>query len=105
MVSAKLLYNRIGTEQAQKLATILTEHATLKSLCGNQGDNPILDMSDQELCADGAIMLAPEIVANGALTKLKIGRNLLGGYRDVHYHWTSDLTGINALAAAIPECK
>jgi hypothetical protein len=36
--SANLLMNRIGTEQAQALAKILKEHATLKSLCGNKGN-------------------------------------------------------------------
>ena len=104
-MSVKLLNNRIGPEQAQTLAATLTAHATLKSLCGNEGDEPTLDMGNLELCADGTIMLAPEIVANGALTQLNVRINLLGGYRNVHGCWTSDLAGVRALAAAIPACK
>ncbi len=70
--SANLLNNKIGGEQAQNLATILKEHASLKSLCGNKGDETVLDMSSKNLGADGAIMLAPEIVANRALTSINL---------------------------------
>ena len=72
MVSVNILYNGISTKQAQNLATVLKEHATLKSLCGNKGDESELDMSGKNMGTDGAIMLAPEIVANGALTSLNI---------------------------------
>ena len=75
LVSANLLNNGIDAEQAQNLAAILKEHATLKSLCGNKGDETELDMSGQNLGGGGAIMLAPEIVANGALENLHIGAN------------------------------
>ena len=75
LVSANLLNNKIGIEQAQNLATILKEHAVLKSLCGNKGDETALDMSGKSMGADGAIMLAPEIVANGALVKFDISNN------------------------------
>ena len=78
LVSANLLNNDIGTKQAQNLATILKEHATLKSLCGiNKGNETELDMSGKEMGADGAIMLAPEIVANGALKSLNLASNRL----------------------------
>ena len=72
MVSVNILNNNIGNEQAQNLVVILKEHATLKSLCGNKGDETELDMSGKKLRAEGAIMLAPEIVANGALTSLDL---------------------------------
>eukprot|EP00935_MAST-01C_sp_MAST-1C-sp1_P000641 g641.t1 len=75
LVSANLLNNDIGIEQARNLATVLKEHATLKSLCGNKGDEEELKMSGKGMGADGAIMLAPEIVANGALEKLLMGAN------------------------------
>ena len=78
MVSANLLHNSIDIKQAQKLAAVLNEHPTLKSLCGNKGDETELDMSGKEMGADGAIMLAPEIVANGAMTILDISNNQLG---------------------------
>ena len=75
LVSVNLLNNAIGAEQAQNLVAILKEHASLKSLCGNKGDETELDMSGKNMGADSAIMLAPEIVANGALTSLNILNN------------------------------
>jgi hypothetical protein len=45
MTSVNLLKNEIGIEQAQALASILKLHPTLKSLCGNRGDEIELDMS------------------------------------------------------------
>ena len=97
---ANLLNNEIDVEQAQNLATILREHATLKSLCGNQGNETELDMSGKEMGADGAIMLVPEIVANGALTSLNMSSNQLCGV-DRWGHGTYDASGVTALADAI----
>ena len=102
MVSVNILNNKIGAEQAQNLVTILQEHPTLKSLCGNKGDETELDMSGKEMGADGAIMLAPEIVANGALTSLDISSNNIAPYAGGGKYVMS---GVTALAAAIPECK
>jgi hypothetical protein len=45
--SVNLLKNNIGVEQARALVIILKEHSTLKSLCGNTGDETELDMSDK----------------------------------------------------------
>jgi hypothetical protein len=67
--SVNLLKNDIGVEQARALVSILKEHPTLKSLCGNNGDETELDMSGKMDCAEDAIMLAAEIVDNGAMTK------------------------------------
>ena len=92
-----ILNNNIGTEQAENLAAILKEHTTLKSLCGNTGDETELDMGSKEMGADGAIMLAPEIVANGALTSLNVSNNHIG--------YGGNMSGVQALAAAIPECR
>ena len=83
--SVNILFNGIGTKQAQVLANILKEHATLKSLCGNMGDEMELDMSgkpNKRLDAGGAIMLAPEIAKNGALTKLDISENNIGAEQE-----------------------
>jgi hypothetical protein len=66
--SANLLGNRIGSDQAKALATILKEHSTLMSLCGNRGDETELDMSGKKIGVEGAIMLAPEIIDNGAMS-------------------------------------
>ena len=42
---------------------------------------------------------------NGALTSLNMSDNQLGGYEHDDGEWMSDMTGIEALAAAIPTCK
>jgi hypothetical protein len=68
-----LLKNEIPMEQAKALARILKEHPTLKSLCGNSGEETELDMSGAAIRAEYAVMLAPEIAGNGALTKLTFG--------------------------------
>jgi hypothetical protein len=72
-----LLQNNIPKEQAKGLASILKEHPTLKSLCGNSGEETELDMSGKNIGAEGAIMLAPEIAGNGALTSLNVSENNL----------------------------
>jgi hypothetical protein len=72
MSSVNLLKNKIGVDQAKALASILKEHPTLKSLCGNSGEETELDMSGK-MDAGDAIMLVPEIVDNGSLTKLMFG--------------------------------
>jgi hypothetical protein len=65
--SVNLLKNGIGPDQAAALVSILKEHPTLKSLCGNRGDETTLDMRGKINGADDVIMLAAEIVDNGAL--------------------------------------
>jgi Ran GTPase-activating protein (RanGAP) involved in mRNA processing and transport len=79
ILSVNLLQNSIGTDvttdQAEALASILKEHPTLKSLCGNRGDETELNMSGKKMGAGGATMLATEIVGNGAMTKLDISSN------------------------------
>ena len=43
---------------------------------------------------------------SGALTSLNLSDNgLVSGHYDDDSRWISDMTGIKALAAAIPECK
>jgi hypothetical protein len=80
ILSVNLLKNGIGVYHANALATILKEHPTLKSLCGNKGDETELDMSGKMNGAGAAIMLAAEIVGNGALTSLDISDNSLADY-------------------------
>jgi hypothetical protein len=62
-------------EQARVLANILKEHPTLKSLCGNSGEETELDMSGKKIGAEGAIMLAPEIAGNGAISSVNLLKN------------------------------
>jgi hypothetical protein len=52
----------------------------------------------------GIIALASAIKNMGAMTSLNISDNRLGGYYDSG-KWVSDMSGVQALAAAIPECK
>jgi hypothetical protein len=90
--SVNLLKNYIPVEQAKALASILKEHPTLKSLCGNIGEETELDMSGKEMGAGDAIMLAPEIAGNGALTSLNLASNSLG------------TQGAKIIAAVLPKC-
>jgi hypothetical protein len=76
LLSVNLLKNNIPIEQAKALASILKDHPILKSLCGNSGEETVLDMSGQSIGAEGAIMLAPEIADNRALS----AANLLGNF-------------------------
>jgi Ran GTPase-activating protein (RanGAP) involved in mRNA processing and transport len=65
----------MGTDQAKALASILKEHPTLKSLCGNRGDETELNMRGKMKGAADAIMLVSEIIDNGAMTKFDISSN------------------------------
>jgi hypothetical protein len=66
--SVNLVKNEIGIDQAGALASMLKEHPTLKSLCGNKGNETELDMSGKMNSAGDAIMLVAEIIDNGALS-------------------------------------
>jgi hypothetical protein len=76
--SVNLLLNDIGIDQAENLVGILKEHPTLKSLCGNTGNETELDMSGKMGGAADAIMLVPEIVDNMVMTSLNLSDNNLG---------------------------
>jgi hypothetical protein len=83
ILSVNFLKTKIGVVQAKALASILKEHPTLKSLCGNSGEETELDMSDKAMYAGHGIMLVPEIADNGALIKLDIrGGNLIGAEQE-----------------------
>jgi hypothetical protein len=75
ILSLNLLKNSIGVKQARALVIILKEHSTLKSLCGNNGDETELDMSGKMKDAEDAIMLAAEIIDNGAISSINLLRN------------------------------
>jgi hypothetical protein len=78
ILSVNLLKNNIPIKQAKALASILKDHPTLKSLCGNSGEETVLDMSGQNIGAEGAIMLAPEITDNGAISSVNFLKNNIG---------------------------
>jgi hypothetical protein len=90
--SVNLLKNDIGVEQAGALMIILKEHPTLKSLCGNKGNETELNMSGKMEGAEDATMLAPEIVDNRAMTSLNLASNSLG------------IEGAKIIAAILPKC-
>jgi hypothetical protein len=75
ILSVNLLINNIPMEQTKALVSMLKEHPTLKSLCGNRGDETELDMSGKQMGASDAIMLAAEIVGNRALKSLNLSSN------------------------------
>ena len=100
-----ILSNNIGAEQANKLIAIMASKPNLKTLCGFSGDETELDLSNKGLSAGCGVLVANEVKNNGALTSLNMSDNQLGGYEDDDGEWISDMTGIEALAAAIPTCK
>jgi hypothetical protein len=73
--SINLLQNNLNTDQAGALVSMLKKHPTLKSLCGNEGDETELEMSSKMSGAGDAIMLVAEIVDNGALLHFDISEN------------------------------
>ena len=113
LTSVNILANYIGTERANELIEVLDRSEQLETLCGFKGDETELNLwgvrfvpwcgvlldthevrrgKTTMLGADGAIMLAPEIAANGALTSLNIISNRLGAEGATH------------IAAVLPEC-
>jgi Ran GTPase-activating protein (RanGAP) involved in mRNA processing and transport len=90
--SVNLLKNKIGIDQAKALASLLQEHPTLKSLCGNKGDETGLDMSSKMNGAEDAIMLVAEIIENGGMASLNLASNILG------------VEGAKIIAAILPKC-
>jgi hypothetical protein len=87
-----LLKNSIGVDQAKELVIILKEHPTLKSLCGNKGNETELDMNGTMDGAEDAIMLAAEVVDNRAMTSLNLASNSLG------------IEGAKIIADILPKC-
>lgn len=79
LATVNMLNNRLSNTQATLLATVLKDHATLKSLCGNKGDETVLNMSGKQLGVDGAMMLAPELADNRALVSANVLYNDIGG--------------------------
>ena len=75
--SANLLGNDIGVEQAQALLKVKEAKPGLTTLCGLSGDETELDLSGKNLRPGCAILLAPEMEANGSLSELDLSKNNL----------------------------
>jgi hypothetical protein len=78
LACANLLGNSIGVEQAQVLLKIKEAKPSLTTLCGLTGDETELDLSGKNLTSGCAVLLAPEIEANGALASLDMDGNYIG---------------------------
>jgi hypothetical protein len=84
ILSVNLLKNGIGVEQARALAIIPKDHTSPKSLCGSNSNSNSdetelgIDMSGKTEGAEDAIMLAAEVVDNGALASLDLSGNRIG---------------------------
>jgi hypothetical protein len=117
--SVNLLSNGIGIDQAKALASILKGHPTLKSLCGNKGDETVLDMSGKmkKGAEEDAIMLAPEIADNGAISHFTFsgGGDCFGHDRkpvimetsmvEADFSWkVLGVSGAIMLGAFLPKC-
>ena len=87
--------------QARTLAALLRkEGATLRSLCGNAGDETHLDMSREMWGCPDAVMLAAEIRNNQELTSLNVSENGLCGL-DHKGMGEYDNLGVGALLDAV----
>jgi hypothetical protein len=75
--SVNVLGNSIGVEQAQKLINILQAKEALTTLCGFSGDEIELDLSNKNLSAGCAVLVANEISDTGALSALSLRSNNL----------------------------
>ena len=100
ILSVNLRENFIGADQAKVLVNIFNDHPTIKSLCGNKGDETELDMSGKMNGADDAIMLAAEIVGGLGLEHGRAILEVLARERG-ELHMTDAETGQMCADAAV----
>ena len=74
MEIVNVMGNTIGKEQLSKLREMMQAHPTLVSLCGIADNTTEADLSGLRVEADDTIVLADELLANGALTHLDISK-------------------------------
>jgi hypothetical protein len=127
--SVNLLKNKIGIDPAEALVSMLNEHPTLKSLCGNKGNETELNLSGKMNGSEDAIMLGAEVAGNGALSKFDISfndiraeggkalaaglqgnqviteLNISGNILGYSFDEDADTSGIIAIADAIPDME
>ena len=70
-----ILSNYIGADQAIKLIAIMASKPNLTTLCGFSGDETELDLSNKNLSAGCAVLVANEVKNNGALASLDLSQN------------------------------
>ena len=107
MTSLHVGNNSIPVDTMNEIIAIVEAKPAMKVLCAVPfRDKTIiqLDASSQSLGVEGALVISRYLENNGALTSLNVSKNGLGGYYK-GYDWISDMSGVTALAAAIPECR
>ena len=70
LTSLDILGNNIGEEQANKLVQVLNASDTLKTLCGFTGTETEIDLSNRDLSASCAILVANEVKVHRLLRKI-----------------------------------
>ena len=95
--------NVLCAEGGKAIAEALKNNQVMTDL--NIASNYLSEDSDDKPDMSGVIAISNAIPTMGALTSLNISSNSLGGYFDTRREWISDMSGVKALAAAIPECK
>ena len=73
--SVNVLGNSIGVEQAQELIKILQAKEKLTTLCGFSGDETELDLSNKNLSAGCAVLVANDISDMGAISSVDVTKN------------------------------
>jgi hypothetical protein len=73
MASVNVLGNSSGVEQAQELIKILQAKDKLTTLCGFRGDEKELDLSNKNLSAGCAVLVANEISDMTAMSSFTFG--------------------------------
>jgi Leucine-rich repeat (LRR) protein len=82
LTAVNILSNNIGADQADKLIAIMASKPSLMTLCGFNGDETKLDLSNKDLSAGCGVLVANEVKNNGALTSLNISKNHIGQLTD-----------------------
>jgi Leucine-rich repeat (LRR) protein len=77
-LSVNVLGNSIGVEPAQELINILQAKDKRTTLCGFSGDETELDLSNKNLSAGCAVLVANEISDMGAISSVDVLGNSIG---------------------------
>ena len=76
-MSVNILGNDINVECANAFIEIMDSKASLKTLCGFSGNETELDLSQKDLTAGCAVLVANEVKKNGVLASLNMSNNML----------------------------
>jgi Ran GTPase-activating protein (RanGAP) involved in mRNA processing and transport len=108
LVSVDFSGNKIGTVQARNLVAALSQHPTVKSMCGNLGNEIELNMESKKIDLADAILLAPEIIRNENLERVVVSKKMKMETALTEANFTQgaiDIAALVVLAAFIPKCQ